>query len=136
MRAAQIAIVDDDASVRKALARLLSFSDFIPRTYDSARRFLDSLSDQVPECLILDLHMPEMTGLELQVELARIGLKIPTVVITAHSDAGFRESCRAAGAAAYLVKPLDEASLLTAVNSAIQQRSAMGATEDFRRNTH
>jgi FixJ family two-component response regulator len=127
MKAAQIAIVDDDASVRKALARLLSFSDYHAQTYDSARQFLDSLPDQIPECLILDLQMPEMTGLELQAELARVGLKIPTVVITAHSDAGFRESCCAAGAAAYLVKPLDEATLLTAVDSAIRRRPTMAS---------
>jgi len=120
--AARIAIVDDEASVRKALARLLSASALNSRTYASAREFLDSLASDVPECLIVDLQMPEMTGLELQGELLRAGVKIPTIVITAHNEESFREQCRAAGAAAYLLKPLDEATLIAAINTAIERR--------------
>jgi FixJ family two-component response regulator len=113
-----IAIVDDDASVRKALARLLGASEIGSRTYASAREFLESLANEIPECLIVDLQMPEMTGLELQGRLSRAGVKIPTVVITAHDELGCRERCRAAGAAAYLLKPLDEAKLIAAINTA------------------
>lgn len=119
--AGRIAIVDDDASVRKALARLLSLSNYSLRTYGSGREFLDSLPSGTPECLILDLQMPEMTGLELHATLARIGLKIPTIVITAHSEPSFREQCCAMGAAAYLLKPLDESHLLAAVRAAMRQ---------------
>ena len=120
---ARLAIVDDDASVRKALARLLGLYNYSPQTFGSAREFLDSLRIGIPECLILDLQMPDMTGLELQSELARLGVNIPTIIVTAHND--FRDKCRAAGATAYLVKPLDKTSLLDAVDSAIQRRSTL-----------
>jgi FixJ family two-component response regulator len=117
--AAYVAIVDDDASVRKALARLLRVFAIDSQTYGSAREFLQSLPSGVPECLIVDLQMPEMTGLELQGELSRVGARIPTIVITAHNELGYRERCQAAGAAAYLLKPLDENTLIAAINSAI-----------------
>jgi FixJ family two-component response regulator len=117
---AYVAIVDDDASVRKALARLLRVFAIRSQTYGSAREFLDSLPSGVPECLIVDLHMPEMTGLELQGELVRTGARIPTIVITAHNETGYREQCRAAGATAYLLKPLDEHTLIAAINTAIR----------------
>ena len=70
--------------------------------------------------MIVDLQMPNMTGLELQHHLARTGIKIPTIVITAHDEAGTRERCIAAGAAAYLLKPVRKAALLTAITSAIE----------------
>jgi len=113
-----IAIVDDDPSVLKALARLLKARAFEVRTYTSAREFLKVLPDEVPECLIVDLQMPEMTGLELQRHLTRNGIQIPTIVITAHNEAGARERCESAGAAAFLSKPLQDTSLLAAIGTA------------------
>ncbi len=114
-----VAIVDDDSAVRKALSRLLGASAICSRSYGSAREFLDSLPTAVPQCLIVDLQMPEMTGLELQGELGRLGTRIPTIVITAHNENGLRERCLAAGAAAYLVKPLDVEALLASIDSAV-----------------
>jgi FixJ family two-component response regulator len=114
-----VAIVDDDSAVRKALGRLLGASAIRSRSYASAREFLDSLTSDIPECLIVDLQMPEMTGLELQGELFRAGARIPTIVITAHNEAGLRERCLAAGAAAYLIKPLDGDVLLASIDSAV-----------------
>ncbi len=113
-----VAIVDDDSAVRKALSRLLGAAAIRARSYASAREFLDSLASDVPECLIVDLQMPEMTGLELQGELSRTGSRIPTIVITAHNESGLRERCLAAGAAAYLVKPIDCTLLLASIDSA------------------
>ena len=84
----RVAIVDDEASVRTALARLLSASSFEPKTYGSAREFIDSIRTDIPECLVVDVHMPDFTGLDLQRYLNRINKKIPTVVITAFDDAG------------------------------------------------
>ena len=115
-----IAIVDDDPAVLKALARLLRARAFEARTYTSAREFLEVLPDGVPECLIVDLQMPEMTGLELQRHLTRNGLRIPTIVITAHNEAGARERCESAGAVAFLAKPLQDTSLLAAIGTATQ----------------
>jgi FixJ family two-component response regulator len=113
-----IAIVDDDPSVLKALARLLRARAFETKTFTSARDFLAALPDGLPECLIVDLQMPEMNGLELQRHLTRKGLRIPTIVITAHNEVGVRERCESAGAAAFLSKPLQDKSLLAAINNA------------------
>jgi FixJ family two-component response regulator len=124
--AIRIAVVDDDASVRKALARLLSISPFVPATFGSAQDFLDSLPGSVPDCLVLDLQMPEMTGLDLQEQLARIGIQIPTIIVTAHDESNLRQRCRLAGASAYLIKPLEAATLLNSINQAIG-RSANSA---------
>jgi FixJ family two-component response regulator len=118
----RIAIVDDDPGVRKALARLLSACSFHPQTYPSARLFLQSLSDGPPDCLVLDLQMPEMTGLELQNELARSGIKIPVVVITAHDERRIRQECESAGAIDFLCKPLNQRTLIAAINNAIGAR--------------
>jgi FixJ family two-component response regulator len=116
----RIAVVDDDKSVRKALMRLLETSSYDVRGFQSARELLSGLSDGHPECMIVDLQMPNMTGLELQQHLARTGIKIPTIVITAHDEPGTREQCIAAGAAAYLLKPIRKAALLTAIDQAIE----------------
>jgi FixJ family two-component response regulator len=113
-----IAIVDDDPSVLKALGRLLATRSFTIKTYSSAPQFLASLPEGLPGCLIADLQMPEMTGLELQLNLARRGLQIPIIIITAHDDAGMRERCKSAGAIAYLAKPVNDASLFAAIEAA------------------
>lgn len=114
-----IAVVDDDLPVRKALLRLLGARCFKAVPYPSAQEFIDSLAHQVPECLIVDVQMPEMTGLELQHHLDRTGVHIPTVVITAYDEPGIRDQCLAAGASAYLVKPLDEDRLISVVAKAL-----------------
>lgn len=113
-----IAIVDDDPSVLKALRRSLRVHGFQTKTYGSAEDFLAALPDGLPECLIVDLQMPGMTGLELLQHLRRRDIQIPTIVITAHSDAGVRERCVSAGADAFLFKPLQNASLFAAIDAA------------------
>jgi FixJ family two-component response regulator len=113
-----IAIVDDDPSVLKALARLLSTRSFISRTYLSGPQFLASLPEAMPDCLIADLQMPEMTGLELQQHLIRKGIRIPTIIITAHDEAGMRDRCKSFGAIAYLSKPVQDVSLFAAIDAA------------------
>lgn len=124
-----VAIVDDDASVRKALARLLSTCSFEIKTYSSAQDFLISLESEFPECLVLDLNMPETTGLDLQRRMQRAGIEIPTIVITACSVPGLRERCQSAGAAAFLVKPLDGQRLIREVHTAVRRSmQAQGAS--------
>jgi FixJ family two-component response regulator len=117
-RPVHVAVVDDDTSVCKALARLLRANGLTVDVYGSARAFLDGLHRHVPECLVVDLHMPEMTGLELQQHLTVGGFHIPVIVVTAHDAAGTRERCMAQGASAYLVKPLREESLLQSISAA------------------
>jgi FixJ family two-component response regulator len=115
-----IAIVDDDPSVLKALTRALRVRAFLTRTYGSAQEFLDALPGGLPDCLIVDLQMPGMTGLELLQHLTCKGIRIPTIVITAHGDIGFRERCESAGAVAFLSKPLQNAALFAAVEAAMR----------------
>lgn len=113
--AAWIALVDDDPSVLKALARSMRLREMPARAYPSAREFLSSLPLGLPRCLVLDLQMPGMTGLELLQHLGRQGIRIPTIVITAHGDETLRERCRSAGATAFLPKPLNPAALFEAI---------------------
>ena len=113
-----IAIVDDDPSVLRALARLLSTRSFNPKTYLSGPQFLASLPEALPDCLIADLQMPEMTGLELQQNLILKGIQIPTIIVTAYDEAGMRERCKSAGAIAYLSKPVQDATLFAAIAAA------------------
>ena len=113
-----IAIVDDDPFVLKALARMLRARAFEPRTFGSAREFIASLPNELPECLIADLQMPEMTGLELQHSSNRDGIRIPTIIITAHDETGVRNRCEAAGAVAFLAKPVQDTILLAAIDDA------------------
>lgn len=113
-----IAIVDDDPSVLRALARLLRTSSCETKTYQSGQEFLDSLQHGVPACLIADLQMPEMTGLDLQHHLKRNGIRIPTIIITAHDELATRQLCNAAGAHAYLLKPLQGPTLIAAIKAA------------------
>lgn len=116
-----VAIVDDDKSVRKALARLLSAHSLKTETYNSAETFLASLRAHSPDCIVLDFHMPNGTGLELQQHLSRKGITIPTIVITAHNEIGLRERCEAAGAIAFLAKPLKELALIDAISKVTRQ---------------
>jgi FixJ family two-component response regulator len=111
-----IAIVDDDISVRKALARVLSAHSFETEIFGSAREFVTSPHLRDFECLILDQHMPDVTGLNLQIHLRRIGVVIPTIIITAYNEIGLHEKCIAAGAASFLVKPIDSEILIDAIN--------------------
>lgn len=118
---ARVAIVDDDPSVRRALERLLRASAYDPSTYESGPAFLATVGSNAPACLVADFQMPEMTGLELHLRLLEAGIRIPTIVITAHDEADYRERCVAAGVAAYLPKPLDRAVVISAIARAIRE---------------
>ena len=116
----RVAVVDDDDSVRKALQRLLRASDFDADTYASAQDFLASLPQApLPDCLVLDIQMPGTSGLNLQRQVMRAGLSLPTVIITGHDQPGMEARCLAAGASAYLRKPLEAGTLLAAIEAAM-----------------
>jgi FixJ family two-component response regulator len=116
---ALIAVVDDDESVRRATRRLLRSAGFEVETYSSGQEFLDAVRYRSPGCVIVDLHMPGMSGLEMQSRLAGSGPKIPVVFITAYDDPGARDRALQAGAVSYLRKPFSEETLLEAIDSAI-----------------
>jgi FixJ family two-component response regulator len=120
--ASHIAVVDDDPSVRKALARLLSVFSYHVQTYASVAEFLQSLKVNIPACLIVDLQMEGMTGLELQHHLRISGPRIPTIVVTAHEEPGLQDRCKDAGAAAVLLKPVAKDQLLAAIEATTRAR--------------
>jgi FixJ family two-component response regulator len=119
----RIAVVDDDASVRKSLTRLLQASSYEVESFETAGEFIAALDRGTPACALIDLQMPKMTGLELQHYLADAGVSLPTIVMTAHDQPGTRERCIAAGASAYLVKPLRKAALMAAIKAATEMSS-------------
>jgi FixJ family two-component response regulator len=114
-----ICVVDDDESILRALRRLLGATGFRVETFSSADEFLASEHRGRADCLILDVHLRGLSGLDLQERLARSGRHTPVVIITAHDDRPTRERARRAGAAAYLAKPFDDDSLIAAIQKAI-----------------
>jgi FixJ family two-component response regulator len=118
-QAGYVAVVDDDAAVRDSLALLLRAYGIDSHTYGSASDFLDSLRSDMPDCLVVDVNMPSISGLDLLRELSLLGVRIPSVVITGRDSEGTRDQCRVLGVTAYLVKPLDADALIGAINSAL-----------------
>jgi FixJ family two-component response regulator len=113
----RIAVVDDDPAVLKALSRLLRSRSFRARTYGSGREFLEALQTDIPHCLIVDLQMPDMNGVELQQHLVSSGISIPTILITAHGDAVLHSDD--GGFITRLRKPLQENTLFDAIDKAV-----------------
>lgn len=110
-----VAVLDDDESVRKALVRLLEAAGHTARSFNSGRDFLESWHFDAPDCLVLDLQMPGLAGVEVQQALNQAGAKFPVIIITAQDAAGVREEAMSHGAVAYLRKPVDAGLLVNAV---------------------
>ncbi|SRR5579883_89469 len=114
-----VSVVDDDESVRESLPDLLNEFGYSVRAFSSAQEFLSSDALDQTRCLILDIAMPGMTGIELQTELKRRGKTIPIVFITATRDEAIRARLVESGAAACLMKPFSDTALLDALRSAM-----------------
>jgi two-component system, LuxR family, response regulator FixJ len=112
-------VVDDDEAVRDSVGLLLESAGFPVRTYESATAFLKSVSGESIGCVLTDVRMPELDGLELQRRLAGIGVTLPVIVMTGHGDVPIAVEALKAGAADFLEKPFDDAQLLAAVSSAL-----------------
>ena len=118
-----ISVVDDDHSVREALARLIRSVGFAVHVFGSAEEFLSAGQGQQADCLILDIRMPGMSGLDLQRELSASDCDLPVIFITAHgSDEDVRARALAAGAVDYLLKPLREEEVLKAIDAALSSK--------------
>lgn len=116
-----ISIVDDDLSVRLALGRVVESAGYTAEIFASAREFLDSFALGRTACLVLDIHLGEMSGFELQERLAVDRSAIPIIFITAHDDGPTRTRIERSGVAAWLPKPLDARALLDAIRKALGQ---------------
>jgi FixJ family two-component response regulator len=121
-----IAIVDDDESVREAMMSLMRALGFLAEAFPCAEVFLKSDGVQRTSCLIADVRMPGMSGLELYRHLVASGKPIPTVLITAHSDDGVRARALKAGIICYLTKPFREDDLLECIRSALDRGKRKG----------
>jgi FixJ family two-component response regulator len=115
-----VAIVDDDDSVRIALEGLLRSAGLPARAFGSAEEFIESGQQRQTSCLIADIRMPGMSGLELQAKLNAEHCRIPIVFITAHGDAQMRMQALRAGAVEFLAKPFNDEALLESVRAALE----------------
>ncbi|HVN25026.1 MAG TPA: response regulator [Syntrophorhabdales bacterium] len=115
-------VVDDDDSVRRAFQFLFQSVDFDVQTFCSAEEFLKSPRLRDGSCIILDMRMPGMTGLDLQRELVARKVGTPVIVVSAYDDASTRQLSRELGAVAFFRKPVDDQALLDAIWFAIQGR--------------
>jgi FixJ family two-component response regulator len=117
-----ISVVDDDDSVRESLRGLIRSVGFAVDVFASAEEFLDSDRRPNTDCLILDVRMPGMNGLELQRQLTVIHCEIPVIFITAHGDEEVRARALNSGAVDYLLKPFSEEALLNAIDAALKSK--------------
>jgi FixJ family two-component response regulator len=114
-------VIDDDASVREALDALIRSVGFQVQKFTSAAEFLDSKRPNAPSCLVLDVRLPGLSGLDLQRELTQMDVQIPIIFITGHADVLMSVRAMKAGAIEFLTKPFREQDLLDAVGQAIER---------------
>jgi FixJ family two-component response regulator len=117
-------VVDDDVSVRESLDLLIRFAGWKPETFASARAFLSRPKPDVPSCLVLDVSLPDLNGLELQNRVAADRADMPIIFITGYGDVPMTVRAMKAGAVEFLTKPFDDDVLLTAIRNAIERSRA------------
>lgn len=134
---AVVHVIDDDDAARQSLAFLLRSAQIETQTYETAVAFLNSLAHVRPGCIITDVKMPEMTGVELLRRLKELGIGMPVIVITGHADVPLAVEAMKSGAVEFLEKPFDDEILLASVRSALEtgERSVKREAErvEFRR---
>jgi FixJ family two-component response regulator len=118
-----IAVVEDDAAMREALSDLLEVTFFACRTFESAEAFLAEFSPSRFDCIISDLHLPGISGLELQQKLRALGASIPVIIVTSSVDPPSRARAMQEGAFAYLTKPFNDKVLIRQVMTALGRKS-------------
>ena len=118
-------VVDDDISVRESLEALISFAGWQPETFASAEEFLARPRALAPSCLVLDVSLPDLNGLELQKLIAADRIDIPIIFITGHGDVPMTVQAMKAGAVEFLTKPFDDELLLSAIRHAIKRSESV-----------
>jgi len=126
-------VIDDDEAMRESLGFLLDTAGLSARTYESATDFLDRADGLAAGCIVTDVRMPEMSGLDLVQRLKERGVGLPVVVITGHGDVPLAVQAMKAGVVDFLEKPFDDEALLTAIRSALTGPAIDGGNEDARR---
>jgi FixJ family two-component response regulator len=114
-------VIDDDRLVRDSIADLLNSASFTVQTFGSATEFIGSRRPDVPACLILDVELPGISGLDLQTELAKSGIETPIVFLTGHGDIPMSVRAMKAGAVGFLTKPFGKQELLDAIEEALRR---------------
>jgi len=122
-----VAVVDDEEAIRKALMRLLRSVGLSAETFASGPEFLQSLDTRLPDCVLLDLHMPQMDGFNVQASLARKCAALPVIIFTGHDVPNARERAMAGGASAFLRKPVLDRILLDAISVATSSAQPGGS---------
>ena len=130
--AAAVFVVDDDSSMRDSLRRLISSVGFKVEVFPSAKAFLAARKPDVPGCLVLDVRMPGLSGLDLQRELAATDAELPIIFLTGHGDIPMSVRAMKAGAVEFLTKPFREQELLDAIRGAIERDRTMRAERQQR----
>jgi len=130
MSTAKVYLVDDDEEMLKALSRLLRTRGYTVEAYSSAKRFASSYKPSPSCCLVLDVAMPEINGLELQDRLSRNGVLLPIVFLTGHGDIPMSVRAIKAGAVDFLTKPVDHADLVRAVQAALARSAAQSSEHE------
>jgi two-component system response regulator FixJ len=125
-----IAVVDDEESIRRALDRLLRSAGFAVETFASGVEFLRSVLDHCPACVVLDLHMPDLSGLDVQLFLARDRVPVPVIILTGQETPEARARLMARGATACLRKPVDDKLLLAAIDDAIRSGTSISSKQN------
>jgi len=118
-------VVDDDISVRESLELLIKFAGWQPETFASARDFLERPRSTTPSCLVLDVSLPDLNGLELQKLIGSERVDMPIIFITGHGDVPMTVQAMKAGAVEFLTKPFDDEVLLSAIRHAIKRSTAV-----------
>ena len=128
-----IHIIDDDAAMRDSLAFLLDVNGFAPKTYESADAFLGSTPAASPACVISDIRMPGVNGIELVRKLKSSGAPCPVILITGHGDVALAVEATKAGAVDFIEKPFDDGALLGAIRAALELRPAAEVNSSARK---
>ena len=138
--AEMVFVIDDDESIREALKSLIRSVGLSVETFASAQEFLQSPRPDVPSCLILDVRMPGLSGLDLQRDLTEANIHIPIIFITGHGDIPMSVQAMKAGAIEFLTKPFRDQDLLDAIQQALERdrhsRSQQADTADLRNRYH
>lgn len=128
-------LIDDDPSARRGLARLIQAAGYVVATFGSAREFLASGRLDEPGCLVLDVRMPELSGLDLQEELLRTGSSLPIIFVTGHGDVPMTVQGMKRGAVDFLLKPVERGPLLDSLRQALERDQA-ARSERIRADEH